>query len=102
TSATFWSTVEMNRNHYGNAYVWKRYDGPAIKDLWIMPSDDVTVIVDDDGLFGKEDKLWIEYSDRKTGKSYVFNHDEVLHFKTSTTFDGIVGLPVREILKHTV
>src|SRR5690606_9630794 len=32
----------------------------------------------------------------------TFHHDEVLHFKTSTTFDGIAGLSVREILKHTV
>lgn len=102
TATTFWSTVEMNRNHFGNAYVWKRYEGIEIKDLWIMPSEDVSVIIDDAGLFGKENAVWYKYQDNKTLKEYVFNSFEVLHFKTSTTFDGITGLPVREILKHTV
>lgn len=102
TSSTFWSTVEMNRNHNGNAYVWKRYKGLEVKDLWIMPSDDVSIVIDDKGIFGEADKVWYKYTDKKTGFVHTFNHDEVLHFKTSTTFDGISGLPVREILKHTV
>lgn len=102
TSAIFWSTVEMNRNHYGNAYVWKRYQGLEVKDLWVMPSADVSILIDNNGILGKVDKIWYRYSDRKTGKIYTFNHDEVLHFKSSTTFDGITGVPVREILKSTV
>ncbi|MBS4191752.1 phage portal protein [Bacillus sp. FJAT-49705] len=102
TSSTFWATAEMNRNHYGNAYVWKRYKGPEIKDLWIMPSEDVTLVIDDAGILGKADKIWYRYTDKKTGKVHIFNHDEVLHFKTSTTFDGITGVPVREILKNNV
>lgn len=102
TSSTFWSTVEMNRNHYGNAYVWKRYEGPEVKDLWIMPSEDVSLLFDDKGLLGTIDKVWYRYTDKRTGEQYTFNHDSVLHFKTSMTFDGITGLPVREILKQTV
>lgn len=102
TSSTFWSTVEMNRNHYGNAYVWKRHKGSILKDLWIMPSKDVSIVIDDEGIFGKADKIWYKYRDDKTRKEYIFNHDEVLHFKTSTTFDGITGLSVREILNYTV
>lgn len=102
TSSTFWSTIEMNRNHFGNAYVWKRYEGPGVKDLWIMPSGDVSIIIDDKGILGTTDKVWYRYSDKRTGKQYTFNHDEVLHFKTSMTFDGITGIPVREVLKHTV
>ncbi|WP_054948970.1 phage portal protein [Numidum massiliense] len=102
TSATFWSTVEMNRNHYGNSYVWKRYKGPEVKDLWIMPSENVSIVIDDKGILGKTDKIWYKYTDKKTGILYTFNHDEVLHFKTSTTFDGISGAPIRDILKTTV
>lgn len=102
TASTFWSTVEMNRNHYGNAYVWKRYKGLEIKDLWIMPSEDVSIVIDDKGIFGKLNAVWYKYQDKRTSKEYLFNSDEVLHFKTSTTFDGITGLPVRDILKHTV
>lgn len=102
TSATFWSTVEMNRNHHGNAYVWKRYEGLQVKDLWIMPSADVSIVIDDAGLLGTTDKIWYKYTDKRTGKQHTFNHDEVLHLKTSMTFDGIMGLPVRDILKSTV
>ena len=102
TSTTFWSTIEMNRNHYGNAYVWKRYKGLEVKDLWIMPSEDVSVVIDDKGILGKENSVWYKYTDKQTGKEHIYHHDEVLHFKTSTTFDGIIGMPVRDILKHTV
>lgn len=102
TSSIFWSTVEMNRNHYGNAYVWKRYQGSSIKDLWIMPSDRVSLVYDNDGTFGAEDKLWYQYSDSRSGKIYVFPHDDVLHFKTSISFDGMTGIPVSEMLKYTV
>lgn len=102
TSSTFWSTIEMNRNHHGNAYVWKRYEGLVLKDLWIMPSDDVSIVIDDEGILGTADKVWYKYLDRRTSKQYTFNHDEIMHFKTSMTFDGITGMPVRDILKHTV
>jgi HK97 family phage portal protein len=102
TSTTFWSTVEMNRNHYGNAYVWCRFQGPQLKDLWIMPSPDVTVIIDDQGILGTKDKIWYRYNDRHTGKIYTFASDEVMHFKTSMTFDGLIGMSVRDILKNTV
>lgn len=102
TSAIFWSTVEMNRNHYGNAYVWIERQKLKVKNLWIMPSDDVSILIDDAGLFGTQGKLWYRYSDKRTGKQYTFNSDEVLHYKTSMTFDGILGMPVKDILKHTV
>jgi HK97 family phage portal protein len=102
TSAIFWSTVEMNRNHYGNAYVWCRFTGPQLKDLWIMPSKDVTLIFDNAGIFGEADKIYYQYIDSRTGKIFIFNSREVMHFKTSMTFDGISGMPVRDILKSTV
>lgn len=102
TSTVFWSTVEMNRNHHGNAYVWKRYEGPKLKDLWIIPSDDVSLIFDDAGLLGTKEKIWYKYTDRKSGKLYTFNSDEIMHFKTSMTFDGITGMAVKDILKSTM
>lgn len=101
-SSVFWSTVEMNRNHYGNAYVWIRYKGVEPQDLWIMQSQYTTVIIDDAGIFGTKNKLWYRYNDQITGKQYVFPSDDVMHFKTSVTFDGIIGLAIKDILKHTV
>ena len=110
TSTTFWATVENNRNHYGNAYVWVRrrfkrqkYGGSyEVEDFWIMPSNDVEVIMDDKGIFGDEGGLFYHYSDSRTGKKYIFSSDEVMHFKTSMTFDGVMGVPVIEMLKSTI
>lgn len=110
TPSTFWATIEQNRNHYGNAYVWvrrvfkrARYGGSnEIKDLWIMPSDSARVLIDDKGYFGAKGRIWYEYTDKYSGQQYVFNSDEILHFKTSYSFDGILGIPVKDILKSTV
>lgn len=110
TPSIFWATVENNRNHYGNAYVWirrefkrQKYGGEyEIKDLWIMPSQDVQVIYDNKGIFGNDGAVYYVYSDRNTGEIYVYPESDVMHFKTSMTFDGIIGRPVREILKTTV
>lgn len=110
TPSTFWAAVEQNRNHYGNAYVWVRrqlkrakYGGSyGVKDFWIMPSDSVRVYVDDAGLFGNAGSIWYSYVDRYSGQNYVFRPDEVMHFKTSYSFDGILGVPVKDILKSTL
>ena len=47
-------------------------------------------------------RLWYVYTDPTSGRQYVFSTDEVMHFKTSFSFDGITGLPVQQILKDTV
>ena len=110
TPSIFWATVENNRNHFGNAYVYirrefnrKKYGGSInIKDLWIMPSENVQVVIDDKGIFGNKDALWYVYTDKYSGEQYVFKSEDVLHFKTSFSFDGILGQPVSEILKYTL
>lgn len=110
TPSTFWSTIEANCEHYGNAYVWiqtqfirKKYGGDVIvKGFWPMQSDCVDVLMDDAGIFGAKGQLYYRYSDPKTGKTYTFRQDSVLHFKTWLTWDGIMGKSVREILRDTV
>ena len=110
TPTAFWNAVEMNRNHFGNAYVYvrskfsrKKYGGEyKVLDMWIMPSNCVQVIVDDKGYFGGQGKIWYVYNDRYSGQQYIFGTDEVLHFKTSHSLDGITGMPVQAILKETV
>ena len=102
TATTFWSTVENNRNHYGNAYIYCNWNGTKLKDLWIMQSNYVRVMVDNAGYFGKANKIWYIYNDPKDGKEYVINADNVLHFKSSHTFDGITGMPVKDILFESI
>ncbi|WGG47679.1 phage portal protein [Rossellomorea sp. DA94] len=99
TASNFWSSVEINRNHYGNAYVLVDANRSGIKNLWILPSDQVQIWVDDGGIFSKKNAIWYLYTDKKSGKVYKYRHDEILHFKTSVSLDGISGLSVKGILK---
>ena len=111
TPATFWTTIEANCQHYGNGFAWiqtvyikkGKYGGEyKIKSFWPMQSDCVQVIMDDTGLFGNAGKLYYRYSDPKTGKTYTFSQENVLHFKTWCSFDGIMGKSVQDILRTTV
>lgn len=111
TPATFWGTVEFNCQHYGNAYVWiqTKYQksgrfGGTIEPVafWVMQSEYVQVFMDDVGVFGNAGQLYYRYSDPKTGKSYTFGQDSVMHFKTWCSADGIMGKSVREMLADTI
>jgi HK97 family phage portal protein len=106
TSSQFWASVELNCEHHGNSYVWiqrhverSRIGGQIVYDgLWLMPSNDVSVTMDDAGIFGAKGRLYYSYVDAKTGQTYVYPQDDVLHFKTSFSLDGIMGIPVRDKL----
>lgn len=110
TPTTFWTVIENNRNHKGNGFVWirrkfikEKYGGRLeTLDLWPMPSENTSLLMDDKGVFGEKGKLYYQYNDKKTGEAYVFKQDDVLHFKTWLSFDGISGEPVQKILHHTV
>lgn len=110
TPTIFWSTMEMNRNHYGNAYAYvqrelvrEKYGGVLkVKNLWIMPSNSVKVMVDDAGVFGGTGGIWYHYTDQITGESYLFEREDVIHVTTSHTLNGLVGMSVQEILRETV
>lgn len=99
TATSFWSTVEYNRNHYGNAYVWIQGAGKNMK-LWILPSDSVEVWYDDAKALGEQVDVYYLYS--VGGKTYKLGSEEVLHFKSSNSFDGVVGISVQDQLKSTI
>lgn len=99
TSTTFWSTVEFNRNHYGNAYVWIEGAGKDTR-LWILPSDSIQVWYDNARLLSDVPDIYYLYSG--PSKLYYFGSEEILHFKGSNTLDGIVGISVRDQLKATI
>lgn len=99
TASTFWSTVEFNRNHYGNAYVWIQGAGANLK-LWILPTTSVTVWYDNAKILADQPDIYYLYS---TGdKVYRFGSEEILHFKTSNTLDGVIGVSVQDQLKMTI
>lgn len=99
TATTFWSTVEFNRNHYGNAYVLITGAGDATQ-LWILPSTDVEVWYDDAKLLSDQPDIYYLYS--CAAGTFRFGSEEVMHFKTSNSLDGIVGVSVQDQLKGTI
>lgn len=100
TATTFWSAVEANRSHYGNAYVLISGAGEKMS-LWILPSDQVTILNDDKDLFKRgAGRIYYVYSGAE--QVYTFGDEEIMHFKTSSTFDGITGVSVRDRLKTTI
>lgn len=99
TATSFWSTVEYNRNHWGNAYVWIQGAGKNLK-LWILPSENVEVWYDDAKALADQPDIYYLYS--AGNKLYKFGSEEILHFKSSNSFDGILGISVQDQLKNTI
>lgn len=100
TATHFWSSVEYNRNHYGNAFVLISGAGSQTS-LWILESEKVEVWFDDKKLLNNVSDVFYIYS-AKNGTKYKFTSEEVLHFRSSTSFDGILGVSVQEQLKSTI
>lgn len=104
TSTTFWSTVEYNRNHCGNAYVLintkKEKNNKVATSLWILPSEDVEIWYDDAKMLSDIPDIYYRYS--CSAGVFTFGSEEILHFKTSSTFDGITGMSVRDKLRSTI
>ena len=99
TATSFWSTIEQNRNHFGNAYAFIKGAGSGMS-LWILPSEEVEIWYDDKKILSDVPDIYYMYS--HGGKIYQFSSEQILHFKTFNTFDGIKGISVREQLKTTI
>lgn len=99
TASTFWSSVEYNRNHFGNAYVWIQGAGANTK-LWLLPSNEVEVWYDDAKILADQPDLYYLWS--TCGKVYRFGSEEILHFKASDTLNGVTGVAIKDQLKMTI
>lgn len=103
TAATFWGTVELNKLHSGNAYIYIEADKNGFpKYLWLLPSTQVEIWIDNKGIFGRLNSIWYIWTDSRTGKKYSFEMNEIIHLKTHISFDGLSGLPIRDILKTQI
>lgn len=99
---TFKSAVELNRNFFGNAYIYVETIRGKIKNLWILPSDEVVIWQDTAGIFGKDtNALWYVWQDT-SGKQHKFMSNEIIHLKSSLSWNGITGLSIIDILKNTI
>ena len=106
TPTALFTACELNCQHYGNGYIWiqrqlqlKRYGGELKPiGLWVLPSKQVSVVVDNAGVFQDKGKIYYQYQDEYSGESYVFPQEDVIHVRTSYSFNGLLGKPVRQIL----
>ena len=89
---TFWNTVENNRNHYGNSYVWIDRKTNGKVDLWILPPDCVQIELDElSDLSDMEDITYI-YTSPNDGQMHRIPSMDILHFKGSMIFNGLIGM----------
>lgn len=99
---TFKQTVELNRNFYGNAYIYIQTKAGKVQSLWILPSEDVTVWQDTAGIFGKDSNaIWYVYTEKERIQ-HTFASTEIIHLKSSLSFDGVTGMSIIEILQNNI
>lgn len=100
TASVFWSTMELCRNHYGNAYAWIDTRDPKQPALWPLDPSKVQVWYDDARRLSDVPDLYYRVSTKKG--NIVLGSEDVLHFKSHNTLDGLVGVSVRDQLAATI
>lgn len=100
TASTFWGGAELQRNHRGNDFAWIDTRDPKNPQLWPLDPRTVQVWYDDACELRDAPDVYYLVSNKK-GRS-VLSSEEVLHFKSHQTLDGLVGISVREQLASTV
>ena len=99
-ASVFWGTMELCRLHYGNSYAWIDARDPDKPQLWPIDPRTVQVWYDDACELRDAPDVYYIVSNKK-GMS-VLSSEEILHFKSHQTLDGLVGVSVREQLADTV
>lgn len=100
TASTFWGLMEICRNHYGNAYAWIDTRDPKKPQLW--PIDPSTVQVWYDDACALQDAPDVYYMVSTKNGLVALGSEEVLHFKSHLTRDGLVGIGAREQLASVI
>lgn len=108
-TATVYNTVmEYNRNHYGNAFAYisraqSSIGGIYTNGLYPLNPEHTTVLIDNKGLLGTVDAVYIRYIEPKSSRIFLFDYEDVLHYRSSMlSSDGFTGMAVRDILHSTL
>lgn len=99
---TFWNTVENNRNHWGNAYVWINRKIGGNVELWILPSECMQIELDQLSDLSDMNDITYVYTSPYSGQIFHIPSMDILHFKGSMIFNGLIGMSVREKLKMSL
>ena len=100
TATAFWSTMELLRNHFGNAFAWIDTREPTAPQLWLMRPQDVHIWYDNACILADVPDVYYQYSTPKG--LLLLGSEEVLHVRSHNTIDGIVGISVQEQLANTI
>ncbi|WP_096225795.1 phage portal protein [Geobacillus sp. FJAT-46040] len=101
SASDFAKCNETQRNIHGNAYVNIETDEKGrIVGLWPIDAGKVRIWIDDIGLFSSKNHIWYEVDVGTERRKLMPN--EILHFKSGVTLDGIVGVPPLDYLRATV
>jgi len=103
TPTTFKALTEYHRNHYGNAYAYLQYEkNGKLEGIYPLESRNMQILIDNADIFQKGNRMYYRYLAPKTGKTYIFEDKEILHFKGGLSEDGLIGKSVRETLASTL
>lgn len=100
TASTFWTAMEICRNHYGNGYAWIDTRDPKDPHLWLMDPRHVKVYYNDALRLENVPDVFYQYSTNQG--TVILGSEEVIHVKSHMTLDGLVGISVREQLASTI
>lgn len=100
TASVFWSTMEACRNHHGNAYGYIDTRQPDRPQLWPIDPTKVNVIYDNACMLSDVPDIYYQITTPKG--PVVLGSEEILHFKSHMTLDGLVGVAVREQLSGAI
>lgn len=102
TPAQMFTFLEYCRNHYGNAYAYlNRNVNQRLESIMPLDPRRVQIWINTSGEFFSRPYFYF-YTDERTGKSFYFEPEDILHFKSWITEDyGFVGKSIHEILATT-
>jgi HK97 family phage portal protein len=73
------------------------------KALYPLNPEYTTILIDNRGILGTKDSVYIRYVEPKSGEISVFSYEDVLHYRSSLiSSDGISGMATRDILAATI
>lgn len=100
TASSFWGTCEQCRDDRGNAYVWIDTRNPNRPQLWHLDPDHVQVYYDNARKLSDVVDVYYRYT--TAAGTITLSSEEVLHFRSHYTTDGITGISVRDQLSATL
>ena len=100
TASVFWGNAEQMRDDKGNSYAMIDTSGSGEPQLWPMNPDAVEVYYDNARRLDEQPDIYYRYQTPQG--VIILSSEEVLHFKSHDTEDGLVGLSVRKRLASTI